>query len=933
MSEQKYVFFFGEEKGTLGERIKDVLGGKGAGLSQMMSAGFSVPPGFTISTDVCLLFYRSKGKLPEEYLREEQRQLEKLEKVMGKKLGDENDPLLVSVRSGAKFSMPGMMDTILNLGLNDASVAGLAARTGNERLAYDAFRRFIQMFGSVVLGVGKALFEEELLELKERKGVSQDTELDAKDLKELCTRFKEQIRREKGVEFPQDAREQLAAARDAVFRSWNNPRAVFYRKQHGIPDSLGTAVNVQAMVFGNMGATSGTGVGFTRNPSTGERKFYGEFLMNAQGEDVVAGIRTPRPVDELAGEMPEVYRELSDIVQKLEQYYKDMQDFEFTIQEGRLYILQTRTGKRTGSAAVKIAIDMQKEGLISKDEALLRVPPEALDQLLHRQIDRRQKFEVLARGLAASPGAASGAAVFTADAAVEWSREGKSVILVRNETNPDDIHGMHASEGILTSTGGMTSHAAVVARGMGKSCVAGCSAVKVNEKERSFTVGKTTVKEGDLITIDGSSGDVILGEVPTVEPKVSGEFAEFMGWADEVRRLKVRANADVPADAAQARAFGAEGIGLCRTEHMFFAEERLPVVQRMIMYAAEAKAAEREVQALASQLEKASGKEKERLEKQLSEAAERMREPMAIYKGALEELLPFQRSDFVGLFKEMEGFPVTIRTLDPPLHEFLPRREELMVELALLEERKAPSDEIESKKALLRRVNDLHEFNPMLGHRGCRLGIAFPEITEMQARAIFEAACQLAVEGKRVIPEVMIPLVGHVNEFVRQKEIVVRVAEETMARHKVKVDYLVGTMIEVPRAAITSDEIAREAQFFSFGTNDLTQMTFGFSRDDAGKFLPDYVESGVLEIDPFVTIDKKGVGGLTRWSVEKGRQARKDLKVGICGEHGGEPVTVNFCHEIGLDYVSCSPFRVPIARLSAAQAQLREAGVRESLTV
>ncbi|KPJ61689.1 MAG: pyruvate phosphate dikinase [Latescibacteria bacterium DG_63] len=933
MNKQKYIFFFGEEKGALGDGIKDVLGGKGAGLSQMTSGGFCVPPGFTISTQVCLLYYESDGRLPDDYLQEEHREIEKLERVMKKKLGDENDPLLVSVRSGAKFSMPGMMDTILNLGLSDRSVGGLAGKTGNERLAYDAFRRFIQMFGSVVLGINKSVFEDELQKMKDEKGVSQDTELEASDLEELCERFKQQILHEKGVDFPQDAREQLRMARDAVFRSWNNERAIFYRKQHGIPDSLGTAVNVQAMVFGNMGPTSGTGVGFTRNPSTGEKKFYGEYLMNAQGEDVVAGIRTPKPVDELSREMPEVYRELRDVVQKLEQYYKDMQDFEFTIQEGRLYVLQTRTGKRTGPAAVRIAIDMQREGLISKEEALLRVPPDALDQLLHRQIDRSKSFEVLARGLAASPGAASGAAVFTADDAVGWSKAGKKVILVRNETNPDDIHGMHASEGILTSTGGMTSHAAVVARGMGKSCVAGCSAAKVSEREKVLTVGNTTVREGDLITIDGSSGEVILGEVPTVEPKVSGEFAEFMGWADEVRRLKVRANADTPADAAQARKFGAEGIGLCRTEHMFFAEKRLPVVQRMIMYAAEAKAAEREVNALVAQVEKASGKNKEHLEKKLLEAEERMREPMAIYKGALEELLPFQKSDFLGLFKEMESFPVTIRTLDPPLHEFLPRREELMVEVALLEERRAPADQIESKKALLRRVDDLHEFNPMLGHRGCRLGIAFPEITEMQARAIFEASCELAKDGKGVIPEIMIPLVGHVNEFTRQKEIIVRVAEETMAKHNVRVDYLVGTMIEVPRAAITSEEIAREAEFFSFGTNDLTQMTFGFSRDDAGKFLPDYIESGILESDPFVTIDKSGVGELAKWSVQKGRKSRSDLKVGICGEHGGEPVTVNFCHEIGLDYVSCSPFRVPIARLSAAQAQLREAGVRESLTV
>jgi len=933
MKNEKYVYFFGDEEAKLGKDIKDVLGGKGAGLFEMTKAGFRVPPGFTITTQVCRMYYERDGKLPPEYLEEQEDNLKKLETVMGKKLGDEKDPLLVSVRSGAKFSMPGMMDTILNLGLSDQSVESLSGKTGNERFAYDAYRRFIQMFGSVVLNVNKSLFEQELQAVKAQKGVEEDTRLDARDVREVCRRFKDLIRREKGIEFPQDPRRQLDMARDAVFGSWNNERAIFYRRQNFIPDELGTAVNVQAMVFGNMGNTSGTGVGFTRNPSTGERKFYGEYLMNAQGEDVVAGIRTPKPIDELAREMPDVYSELRGIVERLERHYRDMQDLEFTVQEGKLYILQTRTAKRTGPAAVKIAVEMAKEGLISKEEALLRVTPESLDQLLHRQIDKSASFHGIAKGLAASPGAASGAVVFSADDAVAWAKNGKKVILVRNETNPDDIHGMHAADGILTATGGMTSHAAVVARGMGKSCVAGSGAVKVNEKEKFFTVGKITVKEGDLITIDGSTGDVILGEVGTVEAKVSEEFAEFMGWADGVRRLKVRANADIPRDAAQARVFGAQGIGLCRTEHMFFAEERLPVVQRMIMYAAEAKSAEREVRNLEAQLEKASWKEKEHIDKDLSAARKRMEEPMSIYKGALGELLPFQKADFLGLFREMEGLPVTIRTLDPPLHEFLPKREELTAELALLQERKALPEQIEKTSTLLRRVNDLYEFNPMLGHRGCRLGITFPEMTEMQIRAIFEAACELAREGKTIVPEVMIPLVGHVNEFKEQKGIVDRVAKETMEKCGVKIEYLVGTMIELPRAAVTSDEIAKEAQFFSFGTNDLTQMTFGFSRDDAGKFLPQYIEEGILEKDPFVTIDQDGVGQLMKLSIEKGRKARPDLKIGICGEHGGEPASVEFCHKLGLDYVSCSPFRVPIARLAAAQAQLREAGVGESLSV
>ncbi len=933
MNVHRYIYFFGEDTDKLGDQARDVLGGKGAGLAEMTKVGFPVPPGFTISTEVCRLYYENEGTLPPEYVEQQVKYVERLEQDMGKKLGDTDDPLLVSVRSGAKFSMPGMMDTILNLGLNDKSVEGLAKKTGNPRFSYDAYRRFIQMFGNVVLGVAKSQFEEEIHCLKKERGVEQDTELTADDLKVLCDRFRALVKSEKGTDFPQDPREQLDMSRDAVLRSWNNERARFYRRQHGISEGLGTAVNVQAMVYGNMGPSSGTGVGFTRNPSTGERKFYGEYLMNAQGEDVVAGVRTPKQVQELGKEMPKAYKELEEVVSKLERYYRDMQDFEFTIQEGKLYILQTRTGKRTGAAAVKMAVDMVSEGLITKAEALLRVPADALNQLLHRQIDRNAKLHVIAKGLAASPGAAGGRAVFTADDAVEWTKNKMKVILVRNETNPDDIHGMHAAEGILTSTGGMTSHAAVVARGMGKSCVVGCGAVKVDERGKSFRVGDVTVKEGDRITIDGSTGEVILGEVPTVEPKLTGEFGDYMTWADKVRRLKVRANADTPADARQARMFGAEGIGLCRTEHMFFAEERLPVVQRMIMFAAEAKEGEKELRNTEAQLARAPGKERETLERQLEDVKRKVSEPMRVYREALEDLLPFQKADFLGIFREMEGLPVTIRTLDPPLHEFLPKREQLMVEISVMEHREAPFEEIEAKRAVLRRVNDLFEFNPMLGHRGCRLGITFPEITEMQARAIFEAACELAKEGKKVTPEVMIPLVGHVNELRRQKEIVVRVAEETLAKHKVRVEYLVGTMIELPRAAVSADEIAVEAQFFSFGTNDLTQMTFGFSRDDAGKFLPFYIEDGILDQDPFVTIDRKGVGELLRIAVDRGRKTRRDIKIGICGEHGGEPSTIEFCHELGFSYVSCSPFRIPIARLAAAQAQLKQEGVRESLTV
>jgi pyruvate,orthophosphate dikinase len=786
------------------------------------------------------------------------------------------------VRSGAKFSMPGMMDTILNLGLNDETVQGLAIKTKNERFAYDSYRRFIQMFGNVVLEMDKSEFEHLIERKKEEKAIKLDTELTADDLKDLVKQFKNLVKEKTGIDFPQDPKRQLEMARNAVFKSWNNPRAITYRKLNDIPDYLGTAVNVQTMVFGNMGDDSATGVGFTRNPSTGEKEFYGEYLTNAQGEDVVAGVRTPHPIADLKKEMPGVYQQLREITSKLEKHYRDVQDFEFTVEKGKLYMLQTRTGKRTAFAAVKIAVDMVKEKLITKEEALLRLDPQQIDQLLHPIIDPKAKVKVIAKGLPASPGAATGKAVFTADEAAKLGEKEK-VILVRMETCPDDIHGMDAAQGILTARGGMTSHAAVVARGMGKPCVAGCEEIKVDEKGKKFTVGDLTIKEGDWITIDGGTGRVILGQVPTIEPELTGAFGELMSWADKIRKLGVRANADTPHDAQVARNFGAEGIGLCRTEHMFFAEDRLPHMIEMI----------------------------------LAETEEERRK-------ALDKLLPMQKSDFKGLFKVMQGFPVTIRLLDPPLHEFLPKRENLIVEIATLKATGGDPDLIAEKEKLLARVEALHEFNPMLGLRGCRLGITLPEITEMQARAIFEAACELYKEEKiKVVPEVMIPLVGHVNELKAQKAIITRIAEETMKRYGVKIDYLVGTMIELPRAAVTADEIASEAEFFSFGTNDLTQTTFGFSRDDAVKFLNFYVDKGILPKDPFVTLDQEGVGKLVEMGTAKGRKTRKNLKVGICGEHGGDPASIEFCHKVGLNYVSCSPYRVPIARLAAAQAVIK----------
>jgi len=781
--------------------------------------------------------------------------------------------------------MPGMMDTVLNLGLNDKTIGGLIRMSGNERFAWDAYRRFFQMFGNVVMGIEKDAFEHIIHDVKKKRKLKQDVEMTSDDLKGLVVKFKAVVKKHAKRDFPQDVWEQLIMARDAVFGSWNNPRAITYRKLNDIPGTLGTAVNVQAMVFGNMGDTSATGVGFTRDPSTGAKVFYGEYLTNAQGEDVVAGVRTPHPIANLEKEMPEVYKQLREITSKLERHYRDVQDFEFTVQEGKLFMLQTRTGKRTAHAAVKISVDMVQEGLISKEEAVLRVEPASLDQLLHPIIDPKARLEVIAKGLPASPGAASGKVVFTADEAVKWAKK-HPVILVRPETTPDDIHGMDAAKGILTARGGMTSHAAVVARGMGKPCVAGCESIRVDLKTEKFHVGKYTVKVGDFITIDGGTGRVIVGKVPTKDPEVSGDFGTLMKWADEVRTLGVRANADIPRDAKMARQFGAEGIGLCRTEHMFFASDRLPIVQQMI---------------LANTTE---DREK-----------------------ALNKLLPMQRSDFKGLFEVMAGLPVTIRLLDPPLHEFLPKREELMVEIAVMQAKKASRSVIAKKEKLLHRVEELHEFNPMLGHRGCRLGIVYPEITRMQARAIIEAACELAKKGKKVVPEIMVPLVGMKKELEDQKELIKRTADDVMQKKGVKIEYMVGTMIELPRAALVADEIAKDAEFFSFGTNDLTQTTFGFSRDDAGKFINHYTENGIMEKDPFQTLDQEGVGQLVKMGVQKGRSTRKDLKVGICGEHGGDPASVEFCYKVGLNYVSCSPFRVPIARLAAAQAKLKEKGI------
>jgi len=908
----KRVFFFGGGKAEGHGAMKDILGGKGAGLAEMTKLGVPVPPGFTIGTDVCTLYYKNRGKIPADVNREIAAQLARLEKVTGKKLGEPKNPLLLSVRSGARFSMPGMMDTILNLGLNDRTVQGLGKRTKNDRFAYDCYRRFLMMFSVVVLGIDKKHFEDLFDRKLRERGVATDLDLTAEDLKEICVKFKSLVKARTRKEFPPDPRVQLALARDAVFKSWNNDRARYYRKTNNIPDDIGTAANVQVMVFGNMGNDCATGVGFTRNPATGGKEFYGEYLVNAQGEDVVAGTRTPLRIADMKKEMPRVFQQLEKITSRLEKHYKDVQDFEFTVENGRLYMLQTRPGKRTAAAAVKIAVDMVKEKLISKEEAVMRLEPKNIDQLLHPVIDPKAKVEVIAKGLPASPGAATGAVVFHADRAVELAAVGKAVILVRKETSPDDIHGMDVVSGILTARGGMTSHAAVVARQMGKTCVAGCEAIEVDEATKRFVVGGRMIGEGDFLSLNGNTGEVILGEIPLIAPKMIGAFGTLMSWADSFRKLKVRANADTQRDARTAREFGAQGIGLCRTEHMFFAEGRVPIMREMILA-------------------------------RTREAREE----------SLEKLLPMQREDFKGLFREMKGYPVTIRLLDPPLHEFLPRREDLMVEVTKLELIHADRSIIEEKKHLLERVEELHEINPMLGLRGCRLGIVYPEISRMQVRAIFEAACEVNREGIRVQPEVMIPLVSMASEMKTQKELIAKTATETMKRYKKTIAYTVGTMIELPRAALTADEIAREAAFFSFGTNGLTQTTFGFSRDDSGKFIPCYLAfselcprcgerlakdltckacdvkypkrpDNILDFDVFATLDEAGVGQMIEIALAKGRAVRPNLKTGICGEHGGDPQTMEFCHRIGLEYVSCSPYRVPVARLAAAQAALKE---------
>ena len=897
---KKFVYFFGNGKADGNRTMKDTLGGKGAGLAEMTNAGLPVPAGFTISTDACNIYYANHSKLPANIESEMIAQLRKLEKSAGAQLGSKQKPLLVSVRSGAKFSMPGMMDTILNLGLNDETVEGLKAWTGNGRFAYDSYRRFIQMFGSVVLEIPKAKFEHEFENTKATKNAKLDTDLDEAALREVVDRFKRVVKEATKKDFPQDPMDQLRGARNAVFRSWNNARAKEYRRIYDIPDSIGTAVNVQMMVFGNTGDRSGTGVGFTRNPATGAKEFFGEFLINAQGEDVVAGIRTPQPIRELERVMPKAYKQLRDITTRLEKNYKDIQDFEFTIQDETLYMLQTRSGKRTGYAAVIIATDLVKEKLVTPKEALLLVDPEALSQLLAPGFDPKEwkSLETVTRGLPASPGAACGKAVFTSETAVEWSNKGEPVILVRKETAPDDIHGMWVSQGILTATGGMTSHAAVVGRQMGKPSIVGAGELTIDEHGRKFTVKGKTIKEGDYVAFDGLTGEVklakvashpseilqvVAGKMKPADSEIYQRFNSLLVWADKFRRLGVRANADQPDQAELAYAFGARGIGLCRTEHMFFGEGRIPIVQRMIL----------------------ADNETDR-------------------RKAVNELLPMQREDFYGVFKGMKGEAVTIRTIDPPLHEFLPKREDLMVDVAVMEAKGVKGKELEDKRKLLARVEQLHEFNPMLGHRGVRLGITYPEITEMQTRAIMEAACKLHKEGFKVVPEIMIPLVGDVRELRDQKTVVDRVAQDVIKEQGVKVKYLVGTMIEVPRGALMADEIAKDAEFFSFGTNDLTQMSFGFSRDDVGKFLRVYQEKKILDKDPFASFDGAGTGQLVDIAVKKGRATRKDLKLGICGEHGGDPASVHFFHTVGLDYVSCSPYRIPVARLAAAQAALSD---------
>ena len=872
----KYVYAFKEGNASM----RNLLGGKGANLAEMTNLGLPIPQGFTVTTEACTEYYNCGKKISKEIEEEIFKAIGELEKIQGKKFGDNEDPLLVSVRSGARASMPGMMDTILNLGLNDEAVEGFAKKTNNPRFAYDSYRRFIQMYSDVVMEVNKSFFEKIIDELKEELGVHYDTELNVEDLKELVKRFKKVYSDHmNGEEFPQDAREQLMGAVKAVFRSWDNPRAIVYRRMNDIPGDWGTAVNVQAMVFGNMGDTSGTGVAFTRNPSTGEKGIYGEYLINAQGEDVVAGVRTPQPITKLAEDLPECYEEFIKIATKLENHYKDMQDMEFTIQEGKLYFLQTRNGKRTAQAAINIACDLVDEGMITPKEAILRIDAKSLDQLLHPMFDKDElaKGEVIGSALPASPGAAAGKIYFNAEDAKNAGKGGRGerVILVRLETTPEDIEGMVASQGVLTVRGGMTSHAAVVARGMGTCCVSGCGEIKINEEKKEFTLGNYTFHEGDYISLDGSTGKIYKGDIKTVPASVTGNFGRIMAWADENRRLKVRTNADNPRDTKKAVELGAEGIGLCRTEHMFFEEDRIPKIRKMI----------------------------------LSETVEDREE-------ALNELIPFQKGDFKAMYKVLNGLPMTVRYLDPPLHEFLPTEEEDIIALA--------KDMNISVEKLKEKISDLHEFNPMMGHRGCRLAVTYPEIAKMQTRALMEAAIEVSEEeGIEIVPEIMIPLVGEEKELKFVKDIVVETAELVKKEKNSDMQYHIGTMIEIPRAALTADAIAKEAEFFSFGTNDLTQMTFGFSRDDAGKFLDSYYQNKIYESDPFAKLDQTGVGQLVEMAVEKGRKTRPNIKLGICGEHGGEPSSIEFCNRIGLDYVSCSPFRVPIARLAAAQAALK----------
>ncbi len=878
MANNKFVYLFGNNKTEGKNSMKNLLGGKGANLAEMSNLGIPVPAGFTLTTEVCML-YLENGEYPPGLEEQINNAIKELEEATGKHFGDLDNPLLLSVRSGARVSMPGMMDTVLNLGLNDDSVIGMAKNTGNERFAYDSYRRFLTMFADVVLDIDHDLFEHVLFDKKTEMGVKLDTDLNVKTLKQIVEIFKGIIEDHTGKPFPQDPKEQLRMAIDAVFSSWNNQRAITYRKLNNIPGDWGTAVNVQSMVYGNMGDSSGTGVAFTRDPATGEKRFFGEYLINAQGEDVVAGIRTPQPIETLKNSMPQVYDKLVEIYQKLEDHFADMQDIEFTIENGRLYMLQTRTGKRTAAAAVKIATDMVEEGLIDKKTALMRIEPAHIDKLLHPNIDPDSEKEIMTNGLPASPGAAVGKVAFTAEDSEEMATKGEKTILVRTETSPEDIGGMNAAEGILTVRGGMTSHAAVVARGMGKPCVAGSGEITIDMKQKLFTVNGYTVKEGDMISIDGTTGEVILGEVKLLQPGVTGDMNQLLSWADEIRTLKVRTNADTPHDAQVARSFGAEGIGLSRTEHMFFGEERIPAVREMIMA-----------------------------------------EDIKQRKAALQKLLPMQKEDFIGIFRAMEGYPVTIRLLDPPLHEFLPNHDELIQKQSELEASGGNEEELDKVIKILERVEYLKEMNPMLGHRGCRLGITYPEIYEMQVQAIIEAACELTRSGMKIVPEIMVPLVSHVKELEVAKQHIIEVVNSTLEQQGVELEYMVGTMIELPRAALTADRIATEADFFSFGTNDLTQTTFGFSRDDAGKFLPFYLENGLIENDPFAVLDQEGVGELVKIGIEKGRSTRADLKIGICGEHGGEPTSVKFGHCAGLDYVSCSPFRVPIARLAAAQA-------------